>query len=199
MTDVRVTFPEPCDAPWASMSRTGENRFCDRCSTTVVDLEKHTATEVEALLQSPHKVCVHAKLGYNNELKLRDGPSAKRLIAMVGAGIGLVSSSPALFAKTAKPEGSIVGTVNDYDGATAVTAKAPDGTVIKARVRRDGKFKFKDLPPGIYEVAFTSDCGLDPITEKVVVEDGRQTSTATSDSFACEIIVGVIERIGNDG
>lgn len=54
-----IYIHEPCKAKWNSMNPSGEGRFCDSCSLTVVDFTKMTNEDISNyfLKKSGERVC----------------------------------------------------------------------------------------------------------------------------------------------
>ncbi len=55
----KIYIHEPCTAKWNSMNPSGEGKFCDSCSLTVVDFTKMTNEEISNyfLEKSGDRVC----------------------------------------------------------------------------------------------------------------------------------------------
>jgi len=56
-----IYIHEPCDANWKTMKPSGDGKFCDSCSLTVVDFTKMTNEEIGNyfLKKSGERVCGH--------------------------------------------------------------------------------------------------------------------------------------------
>lgn len=195
-----VIFPAPCEEPWERMSDKGISRFCERCSTTVHDLQAYSPTELNALLGQLGKVCVRARLNERGEISLRpvDARPVRKFVATLGGGLALMSASAPVAAKPKEPNGEIAGTVTDSDWATYVTAKSDDGKTYATKVKRNGKFKLKNVPPGTYQLSYSAACAEPWDGEKVVVEKGKTTDAHASENYGC-IVVGLIEIKHADG
>lgn len=196
MTLTRIALPRPCHQNWDAMSPDDRGRFCEQCASPVFDLEIYTADEVEALLRRPDKVCVRARIDQLGEIKVRSDSKGRKLLAVIGA--GLLASAQGVAAKPVHQGGMIEGTVTNGDNTTVIEAKSVDGKVFKTKAKRNGKFKFKRLPAGTYELSYTSFCANPWKGEKVIVEDGEIATTTTTELDQC-IVIGVAELRGTHG
>src|SRR4051812_35882882 len=93
MADLRVSFPKPCGEKWDEMSPDGCNRHCARCEKTIHDLSRVTFEEAELMARSGREVCVRAEIGPGNTVMLKPGRSTRRMVAMVGASMGIMAAS----------------------------------------------------------------------------------------------------------
>ena len=195
MADVRISFPKPCDEPWAEMTPAGCDRVCGRCARTIHDLRHYSIEEVEALVRRDPDTCVRASVATDGTVTLKRG-GTRRMIATIGATVALLASPHAVSAKEKKPRGTIAGRVADVDWSTKVVATGSDGTTYRAKVEGDGRYAIKHLPAGSYRLVFTPSCGEPWIVDSVVVADDAAVNADTKDPNQC-IIVGMV-RIEDD-
>lgn len=191
MSDLRISFPNPCGESWDTMQPSGCDRICATCSETVHDLAKLTVQEAEALLREPGKHCVRAQVGPDGALSLRPGHSgrSRRMLVAVSASVGLFASACETLPSTAAPTGAIVGTVGRYSMATSVRAVSDDGRERRTRVRADGTFRLERLPYGTYSLKFIGGCGTWE-GERITLREGEHLVEATADMPEC-IIIGM--------
>jgi hypothetical protein len=201
MGDLRVSFPKPCSERWDDMRPEGCNRFCDKCEKTIHDLSKLTLEEAEDLARSRREICVRAQVGSGGVVELKPGRSTRRMVAAIGASVGILAASPA--AADGAKLGAIKGAVLGACGGS-VSATASDGTVYRAKVGINGRYKVKRLPAGSYRVKVDrlpepegSGTDLDSIAsprpgaDEVVVRPGHTSVLDVPDPNGC-IIIGVI-------
>lgn len=191
MSDLRISFPDPCGESWDAMQPSGCDRICATCSETVHDLTKLTVDEAEALLREPGKHCVRAQVGPDGAVSLRPGPSgrSRRMLVAVSASVGLFASACETVPSAAAPTGAIVGTVVPYSMVTSVRAVSDDGRVRQARVRADGSYRFERLPYGTYALRFIGMCETWE-GEPVTLRETELSVEAPADMQGC-IIVGM--------
>lgn len=160
MSDLRISFPNPCGESWDAMQPSGCDRICATCSETVHDLAKLTVQEAEALLREPGKHCVRAQVGADGALSLRPGPSgrSRRMLVAVSASVGLFASACETVPSAAEPTGAIVGTVGRFSTVTSVRAVSDDGRRRQTKVGADGSYRFERLPYGTYSLRFIGSC-----------------------------------------
>jgi Carboxypeptidase regulatory-like domain len=193
MSSLRVRFPKPCGERWEAMAPSGCNRHCETCDKTIFDLAQMTIGEVETLIETGEELCVRAQVNEQGHVALRSDAwrDARRMIATVGAGLGLMTSGAAV-ASPRPSEGAIAGKVEQSDWNTHATATSTDGKTYSARVKSNGRYKIKHLPPGTYKLSFTAACS-EPWEAGTVTVADKQTATAnTSGNDQC-IVVGVLE------
>lgn len=189
MTDLRISFPDPCGESWDAMRPSGCDRICATCSETVHDLARLTVQEAEALLREPGKHCVRAQVGPDGALSLRSGPSgrSRRMVVAVSASVGLFASACETVPSAATPTGAIVGTVGRFSNVTSVRAVSDDGRARQTRVRADGSYRLERLPYGAYSLRFIGSCGTwdgEPIT----LGEPEHSVGAPADMPECVII-----------
>ena len=202
MSDLRVSFPKPCRERWDDMRPDGCNRFCDKCDKTIHDLSKLTLEEAVELARSTRAICVRAEVNSDGLVELKAGRSTRRMVAAIGASVGILAASPAAAADGAKP-GAIKGAVLGACGGS-VTATASDGTVYHAKVGLNGRYKVKRLPAGAYRVKVDPLPGSEaaaadlasissprPGADQVVVRPGHTSILDVADPNGC-IIIGAI-------
>ena len=197
MSDLRVKFPRPCSEKWDGMRAEGCNRFCHRCEQTIHDLSRLTLDEAQALLAAGNKVCVRAKLNADGVVDTMTGRkgTTRRMIATVGASVGLLALSAQAAATDNKPLGAISGTVRVVEDRLLAIATGPDGREYRAKVKPNGNYRIKHLPSGPYRVRFAVHCntgergGWDgPVVAVGNVE--ASTGLIEPKDFVCPIIVG---------
>lgn len=191
MSDLRISFPEPCGESWDAMQPAGCDRICATCSETVHDLAKLTVQEAEALLREPGKHCVRAQVGPDGALSLRPGPSgrSRRILVAVSASVGLFASACETVPSAEVATGAIFGTVGRFSGVTYVRAVSADGRERRTRVRADGSYRLERLPYGTYSLRFTGTCGTwegEPIT----LLEREHSVDETADAPEC-IVIGM--------
>lgn len=198
MSDLRISFPEPCDERWDAMQPSGCNRVCAACSETVHDLAALTAQEAEALLREPGKHCVRAQVGPDGAVNLRPGVSgrSRRMLVAVSASVGLLAAACETVPSDAAPTGAIVGKVGDFSMMTHVIAVSNDGQERRARVRADGSYRLKRLPYGVWSLKFIGDCE-NWEGERVTLQE-REHSVPTPANMPECIIIGMA-KIEDDG
>lgn len=191
MSDLRVSFPKPCAEGWDNMAPAGCNRHCANCSTIVHDLAQLTLAEAEALLASETEVCVRARISPQGQVTLKsDGwGDARRMITAVGTGLGLMAASSPVFAARSPTVGSIEGTVSGVYWGTRVVATNANGKRYKAKVKKQGEYRLRNLPPGSYSLYAIPSCGEPSETVRAAVEAGKATVTDIGETNQC-IIVG---------
>ena len=203
MSDVRVSFPKPCSERWEAMRPEGCNRFCERCEKLIHDLSQLTLQEAEHLVRSGTDICVRAEVGVGGVIKLKgsDGRKARRMVAAIGASVGILAASGQAAAAEGAKLGAIKGEVVGACGGS-VSATAADGRVYHAKIGLNGRYKVKRLPAGSYEVKL-DDAG--PATSPevasgnpVMVESGRTSVLNIKDANTC-IIVGMLEIEDRNG
>ncbi len=195
MGALKVSFPKPCAEPWEDMSPAGCNRHCASCDRIIFDLAELTIDEAEALLSKGDEVCVRAELNAQGGVKLKSDAwaNARRMIATVGAGAGLLAVGSAAFAKNSPVDGSIAGKVENFWLSGTVTATRTDGQPYRAKIKRSGKYKVKHLPPGSYAMQFDDWCSEGPWQGGTVeVKVGETTRKDTKNPNGC-IIVGQLK------
>lgn len=197
MSDVRVSFPKPCDKIWNEMGRSGRNRFCDKCSKTIYDLSRHRLAEVEALLDAKHDPCVRARIDGRGEVQLKSDRrgSDRRVLVATGAAIGVIATGSPLAAESGRTAGAIFGHVNVDCHPVSVSAVGSDGKRYPAKVKPNGEFIVKNVPFGIYRIEFTA-LGQTWTGNEVAV---RSKKTAAGDEPVSPVendcdIVGVMTR-----
>lgn len=198
MSDLRISFPDPCGESWDSMQPSGCNRVCAACSETVHDLSKLTAREAEGLLREPGKHCVRAQVGPDGALRLRPETSgrSRRVMVAVSASVGLLASACETVPSTTAPTGAIVGQVGRFSMMTTVIAVSDDGRERRARVHPDGSYRLERLPYGSYSLRFIGDCE-NWQGERITLRE-REHSVETPANMPQCVIVGMA-RIDDDG
>ena len=216
MSDLRVSFPKPCSERWEQMRPEGCNRFCDRCEKTIHDLSNLTFEEVERLAKSHEEICVRAQVGAGGVVQLKRGQSRspRRMLATIGASVGILAVSAQAAAadatKTGAIKGQIVGGTCGLGGS--VSATADDGSVFHAKIGMDDRYKVKRLPPGSYEVKIEHAASQVPPAEndgpearsvtstgrQVTVEAGRTSIMNLNDPSGC-IIIGMLQVEDSNG
>ncbi|WP_292065566.1 carboxypeptidase-like regulatory domain-containing protein [Brevundimonas sp. UBA7664] len=191
MSELRISFPEPCGESWDAMQPSGCDRICATCSETVHDLAQLTVQEAEALLREPGKHCVRALVGPDGAVSLQLGPSgrSRRMLVAVSASVGLFASACETVPSATAPTGAIVGTVGRYSMVTSVRAVSDDGRERRTRVRADGSYRLERLPYGTYSLKFIGSCGTWD-GEQVALRENEHSVEAPADLPEC-IIIGM--------
>jgi hypothetical protein len=215
MKDLRVSFPKPCSEQWDAMRSEGCDRFCDRCEKTIHDLSQLTLEEAEELARSRDDFCVRVLVGPGGvvQLKRSDARSARRMVATIGASVGILAASGQAAAVEPTKTGAIKGAVVGSCGfAGSIIATAADGSVYRAKIGMNGRYKVKRLPAGSYEVKLENaepeappeeNAGPEtplktPNRSQVIVEAGRTSVSNIIDPNGC-IIVGMLEVEDGNG
>lgn len=217
MADIRIKFPSPCGENWNAMSPQGCNRHCAVCDQTIFDLSKLNIESAEALIRSADQLCVRAELDTNGAVKLKqDGQaSARRMVAILGAAIGLVATPTVAFAEQEQPSeisakvrpakklefhGMITGKMRSYE--TKVIAYG-NGKKYRGKVnKKDMTFSISNLPDGTYSVWFENKfwprCTEERIIESVIVDGAKPAIANEKDAKlpeneeGCPIVVGLV-------
>jgi hypothetical protein len=208
MTDIKISFPSPCSENWDDMAPAGCNRHCASCDQTIFDLREYTLDQAEALMRSSDHLCVRAELDAAGAVKFKSSakPSKRRMIASIGAAIGLVTAPTLAAAKDEKPQeqkvsakkkaskkveytGKIAGKVDAVGYDSKVTAwensSNPRGKTktYKGKVNPDGTYEISGLPDGSYAVFFEAKifprCSGYWRLDNIIVRQG-QTATANA-------------------
>jgi len=211
MGDLRVSFPKPCSERWDDMRPKGCNRFCDKCEKTIHDLSELTLDEAEDLARSRREICVRAKVGSGGVVELKAGRGTRRMVAAIGASIGIAAISSQVAAAEGEKLGAIKGAILGSCGGGSVIATAVDGTAYHAKIGINGRYKVKRLPAGSYRVKVdrlpdAEDSGADldsiasprPGADEVVVRPGHTSVLDVPDPNGC-IIIGVISIDHSNG
>lgn len=192
MTDLRVSFPKPCDEAWEAMAPAGCGRECTRCDTVVHDLSQLEIGEAEALLRADPEVCVRARIGADGSIELKPSRrgGTRRMMAAAAATAGLLASGAPAYAKPVRPDGVISGQLYPGD-QVRVTATSPGGQRFKAKTKRSGRYRMKGVPAGTYTLTFTPDCGEKWTMENIVVGNSETIVPRSQNEGGC-IVVGLV-------
>jgi hypothetical protein len=214
MGDLRVSFPKPCTEQWDDMRPDSCNRHCARCDHIIHDLSQLTFEAAQQLACSGGEVCVRAEVQAGGVLKLKrgDGRQTRRMVATIGASVGILAATGQ--AAAAEPnqwgaiKGEILGTCMGAGGL--VSATAADGRVYQAKIGRNNRYKVKRLPAGSYEVKLEFEepqTPPDPALEallaapsggKVMVGAGRTSVLNLTDPHGC-IVIGMLKLENSNG
>ena len=199
MTDFRVSFPKPCTESWDAMAPVGCNRHCASCDTIIHDLAELTMAEAEALIASKAEVCVRARVSAEGRVALKsDGwRDARRMVATVGAGMGLIAASSPAFAARNPTVGSIEGKVAGGYWGMRVVATNARGKRYKASVQKEGRYRIGNLPPGSYSLYAVPNCGEPREMAQAAVVAGKATVTNLAETNECIIIGQLVIEEGN--
>lgn len=198
MSDLRVSFPKPCGEKWDAMRPEGCNRFCDKCEKTIHDLSRLTLEEAERLASSGGEICVRAQVSSRGVVELRPGRSTRRMVAAIGASVGILTASGQAAAAEEPKLGAIKGEVLGSCGGMIVSATAADGRTYHAKVGPNGRYKVKRLPAGRYEV--TTEVGPEPPkASEVIVEAGSTAKLDLEDPLNYCIVVGMLKIDKSNG
>ncbi|WP_309611344.1 hypothetical protein, partial [Sphingomonas sp.] len=85
MSDIRVSFPEPCGERWDDMQPAGCNRHCDSCDKVIHDLSQMTIDDVEALVWTDPEPCVRAHVDRDGFVATKSSVNPRRLAIAVGS------------------------------------------------------------------------------------------------------------------
>ena len=200
MRDLRVSFPRPCDEEWEAMAPVDRSRICARCDKVIHDLSHYEFDEAEALLRRSPDTCVRARIGADGAVALKPGHRAKarRMMVAVAVTAGLLAAAEPALARRDRPGGVIVGNAESAGFRVRVTATGRDGTTFRTTVNRDGRYRIRRVPAGIYTLVFVPSCGESWTIENVVVGDGETVVPPTDDPGAC-IIIGMVRIEDGDG
>ena len=199
MTDLHVRFPKPCAEGWDAMTPSGCNRHCASCDTVVHDLAELTLAEAEALLALEKEVCVRARVGPSGHVAFKSNGwgDARRMVATVGAGLGLMAASSPAFAARSPTVGSIEGKVAGGYWGMRVVATNANGKRYKARVQNQGHYRIGNLPPGSYSLYAFPDCGEPSETVQASVVAGKATVKDISEVLQCIVVGQLVIEDGN--
>lgn len=196
MSDLKVTFPKPCDERWEAMAPRGCNRHCAACDTVIHDLEQMTLEEAERLLDSGSEVCVRARVAPDGVVKLKPSgrSTGRRLVAAASASLALASAACQTVPDTAEPRYQITGKFPDKEQFYQAELTSPDGTKWpKRREPGTGRFIFDNLVPGIYVLSTRGYCGTRQVVETITIDaasvDLGRTAPELDDSC---LIIGVM-------
>ena len=187
--------PSPCGERWEAMTPAGCHRACAKCDRVVHDLAQYDVADVEKLLRDEPGSCVRASIDASGTVAtkaVRHG-NIRRMVAVVGASAGLLMSPPMLAGHQRK-DGAIIGSVLPYRDKTMVTAKDGNGNFYRAKVKSNGRYHIKHVPPGVYDVEFSSkDCDASWVVPGITVGAGEVVTTDESDNNEFYIVVGLLE------
>lgn len=198
MSDLKVTFPKPCDQPWEAMAPRGCNRHCAACDTIIYDLEHMTADEAEALLEGGTEACVRARVGPDGVVALKPsnhGP-ARRLLAAAGVSLALATAACQTVPDASEPRYRITGKFPDKQQFYQAELTSPDGTKWpKRRQPGTGRFIFDNLAPGTYTLTTMDNCGHRQEVRTITIgaESADVGKIAPEFNDSC-VIVGVMVR-----
>jgi hypothetical protein len=213
MNDLRVSFPKPCRERWDDMRSQGRNRFCERCDKIIHDLSRLTLDEAEELARSGGQACVRAEVGAGGLVRLKpsDTRNNRRMVAAIGASVGILAASGQAAAAEQTNWGAIKGQVVGTCGGGSVSATAADGRVYHAKVGINGRYKVKRLPAGSYEVEVDNarpqnppeavgpeNPSEAPTPSQVIVNAGHTSVLNVPDPNAC-IIIGMLKVEDDNG
>lgn len=202
MKELRITFPAPCGEKWEDMPSTGCNRLCTICDTTIHDLSKMEFKEAEALLTEQPDACVRAVVSADGTVRLKEKTAKKsgKMVIAAGAAMGLMLAAAPTFSKAESHRGSVSGKFVGYFAFGSVTATDANGTVYTAKVSRYGRYKFKNLPDGVYVLRFDTQCGQPWVSGPVLVQNGSKSKLppVLPDDSEC-IIIGSVKLDQNIG
>jgi hypothetical protein len=196
MTDIRVTFPKPCDEPWQDMAPRACHRHCVRCDKVIHDLAALTIDEAEALLAREDEACVRAEIGPGGVVRLKPSGrgTGRRLVAVATASLALATAACQTVPDTAEPRYRITGKFPWKDQVYQAELTSADGR--KWQGRREpgtGRFIFEHLAPGVYVLSTLGDCGTRQVVETITIDtasvDLGRTAPEADDSC---IIIGVM-------
>ena len=154
MANTEILFPEPCHEDWEAMRPDGRGRVCAACDKKVHDLRHYTPEEAERLLLSgATPACLRATILPNGRVATLPGRRGKFLLAAIGTPALMLAAASA----SAGPQtGAIAGSVTAIDiAAVRVTALA-NGVRRSTTVNRAGAYRFDHLPPGTYQLLFST-------------------------------------------
>jgi hypothetical protein len=193
MSDLRVSFPQPCGEPWEAMAPAGCARICSACDKGVHDLSQYDLEAAEALLRSGSDVCVRARIGTDGTVALRPGPSRspRRMVVAAAMGAALLAAGQPAFAGRNGPGGAITGQVSAYGFPVRITATDESGNIFRTRVKRNGRYRLRHLPAGTYSLKFEPTCGEEWTVENVAVGEGVTEVPMGSQYGGC-IVVGLL-------
>jgi hypothetical protein len=158
-----------------------------------------TIGEIETLIDTGKEICVRAQINGQGRVALKSDAwrDARRMFATVGAGLGLMTTGGAV-ASPRPAEGEIAGKVENSDWNTRATATGADGKIYSAKVKYNGRYKIKHLPPGTYRLSFTAECSEPWEAGNVIVAAGKKTIGNTTEEYGC-IVVGLLELENKNG
>ena len=194
MSDLKVSFPKPCNEKWGAMSPSGRARMCGRCDKAVHDLSEYGLDEAQALLRREPGACFRADIGADGVVALKSGRNARSRRMIVAAAITaglLITGEPAL-AGNGRPRGAIAGYFSNYNNGMRVTVTDQAGRTYRTRVRQGGRFRITHLPAGTYTLTFHLACGNVTTVGNVIVGNEEVVLPDVRDSGGC-IVIGMLQ------
>jgi hypothetical protein len=195
MSDIRVSFPKPCDQQWDDMASEGCHRRCAQCDQTIFDLEKLTCEEAEALLANGVDACVRAKVAADGTVSLaksRDSQNRAMKVALGTVATLALASCSSVGGSNVSPRFTVSGSVKQYQTYARLTLEG-EGRRYKTRAKRDSSFRFSNLKPGTYRLSVTGYCGSrTEMGEFTLTEDDLSVGQIEWQETC--IIVGKLER-----
>lgn len=197
MTDVKVTFPKPCDKPWEAMAEHGCNRHCASCDKIVHDLAALTFDEAERLLEGEDEVCVRANVGLRGTIALRGNGSnaARRMVAAAGVTLALATAACQTVPDQREPRYQLTGKFTWKDFYKSAELRSADGRQWpKRREPGTGRFIFDRLAPGTYTLTTEDSCGYRVEVETVTITDASVDIGMAFPQESC-IIIGAMVKV----
>jgi hypothetical protein len=162
---------------------------------------QYDVADVEKLLRDEPGSCVRASIDASGTVAtkaVRHG-NIRRMVAVVGASAGLLMSPPVLAGHQRK-DGAIIGSVLPYRDKTMVTAKDGNGNFYREKVKSNGRYHIKHVPPGVYDDEFSSkDCDASWVVPGITAGAGEVVTTDESDNNEFCIVVGLLEIDNGEG
>lgn len=192
MSDLRVSFPKPCEERWEEMRPAGCHRLCARCDKVIHDLSQLDIDEVQALLRRDPDSCVRASIGADGVVGLKTGRRGKRKMVLAAAATATLLAAPQpSWARQDRPTGIIAGTVESFGFRLRVTATGQDGRAFRVRIGGNGRYRIRHVPAGTYTLTFAPSCGESWTVENVIVGNGQTNVAHVQDPNPC-IVVGLL-------
>ena len=195
-SDIRVTFPKPCDQPWEGMEEQGCHRRCEACDKTIFDLEKLTPDEVEALLDRKEEACVRARVTPDGSVATAKGTSSntRAIKASLGAAATLaLAACSTIGGSNVSPRFTIEGEVERWQRNDTLVLEG-EGRRYKSRAKTDASFRFANLKPGTYTLTATGYCGDPKVLGEFTLSEDDVDIGKVNYREDC-IIVGVFQRV----
>lgn len=199
MSDLRVTFPEPCREKWEAMSPSGCNRHCATCDTIIHDLSHLTVDEAESLLDSQSELCVRAIVSGDGAVRTATSRTSRsrRMVAILGASASLATA--ACQTPQVSPRYEVSGQIKYGGYSDRAQLRSETGEIYKVRIWGDRKFQFRNLRPGTYDLMFSIGCGELRSFQTIVVQADLMLEDVDLSKEDMCIIVGKLQRADEAG
>jgi hypothetical protein len=151
----RIRVTSPCAMRWEALTPVPGGRHCAACQKTVIDVERLSTAELDALVDSGERACVRMATLPDGSVLTRDHPRAPRRAA-AWAGAALAASTFACAEGVREDEVAVC--------ADAPTPEAPPATIAEVESSIDPRVLPLESPPALLgrETVVVSVGGLEP-------------------------------------